>query len=317
MNENLPPATLIRNLGPLDASRRQFARDAERGAQVRIATGAYIESAVLAQLSERHRYLARIRAVAETRRFVPVLSHWSAAAIHGLPLIGPYPAGVHVTIGKIPGGRSRNGVIKHALALGDDDVVERDGLLVTTIERTVVDMAISLPFRDAVVMADKALLEDRFGRVMPLTDKSTLLACWEARRPFRGFARARRVLEFAETRSESPLESVSRVNMYSIGCPRPELQVMQIDDDGDIGESDFAWPAFNAVAEADGEAKYLDAALRKGRTIEQVMIDEKYREDRIRGIPREFVRWRWAVGINPAALRQKLVRLGLPTGVGW
>jgi hypothetical protein len=203
------------------------------------------------------------------------------------------------------------------MKLREEDVVELDGLLVTSVARTVVDMSAALPFMNAVVMADRAVQVDRFGRAKPWTDKEELMTTWSAMTPFRSFSRSRKVLEFTEPRAESPLESVSRVSMWTLGCPRPQLQWMQADSDGEIGETDFGWPAFDAVAEADGDVKYLDPNYRRGRTVEQVMLDEKVREDRIRAIPRVFSRWRWAVGVNPAALRQKLERLGLPMGMRW
>ena len=215
------------------------------------------------------------------------------------------------------GGRSRGGVVKHAAALSDADVIEVSGLLVTSVERTVVDMAAALPFLGAVIVVDRALLVDRFGRAEPMTDRASLARCWASMGSFRGFARAQSAIDFGELRAESPLESVSRVTMRVIGCPKPIVQAPHADADGPIGETDFFWPEFNAVGEADGKSKYLDPSLRGGRTAEEIVIDEKTREDRLRALPRKFARWGWDVGIDPVRLRTRLQRLGLPTGRGW
>jgi hypothetical protein len=71
------------------------------------------------------------------------------------------------------------------------------------------------------------------------------------------------------------------------------------------------------VGEADGDRKYLDESYRSGRTVEQVMIDEKVREDRLRALPLGVSRWRWKTAINPAALRAQLSAAGLPMGIRW
>jgi hypothetical protein len=300
-----------------DSSRRQLARSAHDGALERIERGVYVPRDRWESLNLRERYLARVVGVAETRRNRPVLSHWSAAAMHGLPMLGPWPTQVHITAGPAATGRSRNGVAVHATRVPDDDVVEVGGLLVTSLARTVLDLAGAASFMAAVVFADHVIHTDRFGRTPPLLIREDLEAAWERARPLRAHARTRAVIEFAETRSDTPIESVSRVNMRVIGVPRPALQVSFYDDRGHIGDSDFSWEAFHTVGEADGENKYLDAAARGGLTAEQVLLAEKYREDRIRALPRRFVRWPWKVAINPAALRRKLVAAGLPVGLPW
>ena len=82
-----------------------------------------------------------------------------------------------------------------------------------------------------------------------------------------------------------------------------------------IGETDFAWPEFGAVGEADGDQKYLDAEFRGGDTAEQVFLDEKHREDRLRALPRTVRAGRGKPRcLGPASLG-KTASLGLPVGV--
>src|SRR5690606_10935495 len=107
----------------------QFARAARAGTELRLARGAYLPTAQWQRLNKREQYLARVRAVAETRRSAMVLSHWSAAALHGLPIRGEWPRAVHATVPPTSGGRSRGGVVKHGVRLSDDDIVIVDGLL--------------------------------------------------------------------------------------------------------------------------------------------------------------------------------------------
>jgi hypothetical protein len=102
-----------------------------------------------------------------------------------------------------------------------------------------------------------------------------------------------------------------------IGCPRPLLQTPYYDRAGFIGEADFDWPDYGTVGEADGDIKYLDPGFRNGRTAEQVVLDEKIREDRFRALPRTVSRWRWAIAIRPERLRERLMTAGLPMGRPW
>lgn len=207
MSLPLPEISYVRDIDDFADSRRAHARKAELGTEIRLARGAYLPLAPWLDLDDRHRYLARIRAVSDTRRHAMVISHWSAAAIHGLPIIGPWPAQVHVSIGRVSGGRSRRGVAKHALVVGDEEVVEVDGMLVTSIARTVIDLAISADRRTAVMAADRSLLIDTRGRHPAMSSREELWDSYSARGNFRGKARARTVLEFAVTAAESPLES--------------------------------------------------------------------------------------------------------------
>jgi hypothetical protein len=252
-------------------------------------------------------------AVAATRNGSPVISHWSAAAFYNLPRIGDWPREVHLTVPATAASGSRNGVVKHRQPLDPADIFEYEGLRFTSLSRTLIDIAATSSFRDAVVVADAALNLDRLGRRPPRTTREELEAAWTRAQPLKAHARTKAVLDFAETRSETPIESISRVAMRIIGVPRPALQVAHYDSRGFIGETDFAWPDFDAVGEADGDRKYLDAAFRSGRTVERVLLDEKHREDRLRALPRRVGRWPWSVALSLPLLREKLTALGLPT----
>ncbi|MES2093727.1 MAG: hypothetical protein V4531_07940 [Actinomycetota bacterium] len=307
--------TFVRDLGFGEGNRQQHAAAVALNREVRVSRGTYVPRSDWETLGTRDRYLLLLRAVAATRKNQPILSHWSAAAVHGMPIIGAWPSRVHMTVGVVAGGRSRNGVVKHSAAI--DDYVEVDGLRVTTIARTVLDMAVCCPVLQATAMVDFALHRDRFNRWPPLTSHLELLAEWNRRLPFRGHARALAAIEFGSSRADTPIESASRVSMRQVGFPQPRLQTPFSDADGFIGEPDFEWPDFDLLGEADGDRKYLDRAFRSGRTVEQVLLDEKIREDRLRALPRAVGRWRWSTAVNPGALRTKLVRLGLPTGAEW
>jgi len=306
-----------RDESELGASRRSLSRAASKGLARRIARGAYLPEEVWREATPAERYVARVAAVAVTRRAPAVVSHWSAAAIHGLPRVGDWPKEVHLTVPFAAGSGSKNGIVKHSLPLSEDDVVEIAGLRVTSLTRTLLDIAAIGTFQQAVVAADAALYVDRFGRRSPMTTREELEAAWSRAQPMKANARTRAVLAFAETRAQTPIESVSRVTMRTIGVPRPLLQVAHYDERGFIGETDFAWPEYGVVGEADGDRKYLDPEFRGGRSAERVFLDEKTREDRLRALPRRCARWPWQTAMSQALLRRKLVGVGLPTGVPW
>jgi hypothetical protein len=145
-------------------------------------------------------------------------------------------------------------------------VIKRYGLPVTSVARTVADLARTSPFMDGVVVADSAL---HAGKTTDAELAGVLAAC----RSWPGIDRARRVVAFSDHRSESVLESCARVTFDERGLPPPELQV-DIGDDGFIGRVDFCWLEHLTIAEADGMLKYANPA----RAAAQLQRDQLLRE---------------------------------------
>lgn len=87
-------------------------------------------------------------------------------------MLNGWPNEVHLLTERAIGGRSDPGIRRPALGLNSYDVATIDGLLVTTIERTVVDLAETLDRKSAVAVVDRALYEDRFSRTPTLTSKA-------------------------------------------------------------------------------------------------------------------------------------------------
>jgi hypothetical protein len=233
--------------------------------------------------------------------------------VWGLPLLVPWPDEVHFLTERASGGRSDPGIRKHALGFDAQDVEMRDGVLVTTVARTVIDLATVVDLRSAVAAADRALAIDRTGRTQPLTDKATLLATWERMLPFRGSVRARTVIEFATPLSGSPDESGSRVTIALAGFVEPVLQ-HPFEVDGRTVFTDFFWLHLRGVGESDGRVKYFDPVMLNGRTAAEVVYEEKLREDAIRRQVNGFVRWDHATGMNVPRLTARLAVLGLIPG---
>lgn len=248
--------------------------------------GAYLQSGDerLREPAKRHTLLVH----STLPRLAPgaVVSHVSAAVLHGLP-VWQVPMGrVHVTRDARAGGRVTRWVHVHVVPFAPGDVVEVGGVAVTSVTRTVMDLARSVPFEAAVVIADAALGSR-------LVSPEDLLAGYDRVSRLRGGPAARRVLEFADDRSESVGESRSRVALWRSGLPAPVPQWEVRSADGSfVGRVDFGWPELRTVGEFDGRVKY-GRLLRPGREAGDAVFDEKLREDALRGELLSVVRWTW------------------------
>jgi Protein of unknown function (DUF559) len=193
-------------------------------------------------------------------------SHRTAATIHGLDLLTG-PANVSVT--RPPGRGSRSakpGTHLYVARLPPAHVGQVFGLPITSVARTVLDLARTTPFWDGLVAADSALHRR-------LTSKDELRAVLAENPQARGSRRAADVVEFADGLSESPLESIARAVFRDCGLPQPALQVT-IGGDQFIGRVDFLWDKYATIAEVDGAMKYADPS----RARAQLRRDKKLRE---------------------------------------
>ena len=283
-------------------------RRARSGELLRIAHGRYVDARTWEGLRAEQRHHLLVRSLVDRIRPAFVVSHLSAAAVLGVPYLHTWPERVHLIR---PGqdARTTNATfIVHA----DLDPTMRaswrfplDSLVVTGFDRTAVDLALTLPFLDAVVALD---------RLMLLGADREQVAAGIARRGRRGRRRASRAVEFADGAADSAAESVVRVRLDQYGAPTPVLQRRF----SEPGEPDIVvdlWLPDQGVAiEFDGEVKYRDARLRGGRSAEDVVIAEKHREDRLRGFRevRGVIRYRWKDLWNEPAFRAKLRRAGVP-----
>lgn len=258
---------------------------AERaGDLVRLRRGAYGVTQGLDPVA-RHRLL--IQAVREVLRSDAVLSHCSAAVWHGLDV--PWAVvddRVHITRGP-SGGSLRGRLATHIGPVPTGQWTVVDGLRVTSVLRTAVDIARTAPFREAVALVDH-VLRHHGGEAA----RSQLLSLCEQLKGRKGILRARDVIRFANPLAESGGESVSRVVMAAMGIPEPVLQFVVFDACGrPVGRTDFGWPDLGTVGEFDGLVKYRGLADERGERPDEVVIREKVREDDLRAQGWEVVRW--------------------------
>jgi len=274
----------------------RHARDS--GRLVRIAAGAYVSDEHFAALDAPALHRARIAAALQSRPPGVVVSHTSAALLHGMDL-GDLPLErVHLTRNHASGGGRTTGVHVHATPLDASDVVTLGGLAVTSPARTVVDTARISTFDQAVVIGDSAL-HRRLVSLDEILDEVGRAG------PRKGIATARRAASFLDGRSESPGESLSRIRIRQHDLPSPELQHVLHDGTGVfLGRVDFFWREFGVVGEFDGMGKYgVD-----GGQAAVAVHREKLREDAIRDAGYEVVRWTWRDLFDFAAVKARFDR---------
>lgn len=197
--------------------------------------------------------------LAAVQRSLPaaaVFSGRTAAWLHGLDLSPCDP--IEVTVPPACGISARAGVSVRRVALPEGDVVDRRGLRATSALLTVAEIGRRLPLVEAVVIADMALRQH-------LVDLAELTAYAAARPRRRGIGHLRRVIELAEPRAESPMETRLRLLLVLAGLPRPEAQVPLHDDSGRfLGRPDLYYPAHRLGLEYDGST-HRDSLIQDNR----------------------------------------------------
>ncbi|MGV9712836.1 hypothetical protein ACWDTI_19490 [Gordonia sp. NPDC003424] len=294
--------------GVTDEALRADVRDRRK---IRVWRGAYLASdtSVPGVVASRYRQeLERHHAmvVAASRNGGPgrIVSHTSAAVLHGIPMLRPDLSIVHFTAATT-GKRSAHG-ITHQATLKDSEILFLDGLPATSPARTVCDAARLGSVEQAVCVLDSGL---HLGVTRDEIDE-------QARRLRRhhGAPTLRAALALADGRAESVGETVSRLVLADNPLiPEPELQVpIWIDlDGGKHVYGDFGWRdesgTLRLIGEFDGRVKYHRSNPFSDQLPEDVVFAEKLREDAIRATGPNVVRWIWADSMRPRILHAKVL----------
>jgi hypothetical protein len=202
----------------------------------------------------------------------------------------PTPFGdddVWVTGAPKEGTHYRAGIKVLAAPVPAEHVASYDGIRVTTIPRTVADCLRHLDLPDAIAVGDAAVRRD-------LTLRRDIDKVLDACAGWPYVERGRELVALLDGRRETALESASFVEMYRTGIPLPEPQVRIFDGGRVIARGDFWWKEYAVLGEADGLVKYgvgTDDDLAESR---RVLVKEKRREDRLRGLGIHVVRWGFA-----------------------
>jgi hypothetical protein len=168
----------------------------------------------------------------------------SAALLHGFGVLDS--SVVHVAGGPRKTARTWPGLQLHGYKLASADVMHIGEMVVTTPDRTVVDLARSVERIDALPVIDAAL-----GLGVCTTE--TLAAQLDRQRGSRGIVRARHLIQWGNGAAESPMESRARLRVLDSRLPPPQVQWWVLDAAGHGKyRLDLAWPDVKVALEYDG-----------------------------------------------------------------
>jgi hypothetical protein len=254
-----------------------------RGEWHTVRRGVYCQRALWTSYDDRGRQRLRVLAVFLTAKKPIVASHASAALLHGLDLLSAGEL-VHMTRTGVLGGRTEHGVDYHPARIDPRDIETILGHDCTSLARTAVDVAREDGYLPGLVVADQVL-----RRGVPRLELQRVLTGME-NWPY--VTRARAVVDEADGGAGSVAESIARPIITELGFGRPQLQ-FKVADATRTAYCDFrvSWHTF----EIDGKVKYAAGGpYARGRSPEQVLWDEKQREDFVRSWEYGVSRFGWA-----------------------
>jgi predicted transcriptional regulator of viral defense system len=241
------------------------------GAWVTVRRGIYLHSDAWDDLAEDGRWWLRDRAADLSMARAHVLSHDSAARGLGLKLLAPTVLLSHITRPGVGGSRTDHGVKHHLAKVPPISLSAVDGVRVTGLARTALDIAREHGFAAGVVTMDSAR---RAGATLTgLRGELKLMRS----RP--GVNRARAAVDFSDQGAESPGESLARILISELGIGAPETQFPVRLADGRVVWGDLRVGCH--VFEFDGRIKYQRASEGGLATKDpgDVVWEEKKRQD--------------------------------------
>lgn len=267
------------------------------GVLVRLRYGCYVRGREWEHQPPRWRELQLIHAHALATRTTSAggfrYSHTSAARLHRLHLWN-VDTKVHLTQAVHPSkdchGRD---VVCHTGNVAAAEQALADGLRTTSLERTVVDCCLILAYRQSLVLMDHAL---RLGADRGVMDG---MAARLAGR--RGVKNLRRVLAAADSRSESPGETLTRDLLVRLKLPMPDPQV-DVRTTAGLYRLDFAWRERKVALEFDGRTKYFDY-----QSTDEVLFKERQRENALIAAGWTFIRITWKDLFDEAAFKERIL----------
>jgi hypothetical protein len=249
-------------------------REIASGRWIRVRRGAYVLVEIYAQLTLTQRYDLFCRAAVRQAWTPVILSHTSSLAQWDCPLWDANLTEVHLTR---PDGNTQRRyaqVRSHRGALIEGDVVEHNGLLVTSPVRAALEYTTLADVEHSLVEVDD-LLHRKLVELAELRARYAAMSQWP------GTLITDLVLRLADGRSESVGETRARYLVWSQGLPAPEVNYPIYDEWGrEVARVDLAWPELGLFLEFDGKVKY-EQLLKPGEKASDVVVREKQREDMI------------------------------------
>ncbi|MCV6966300.1 hypothetical protein BST27_19225 [Mycobacterium intermedium] len=177
-----------------------------------------------------------------------VVAGLTASAMHGAQWVeSSAPLEIlHTNRNPLPG------IKVHSDRIEDDEIIWLDGIPVTTLARTTLDLGCWYPTDDAVARIDALLA----ATDLKPADVVALAQRYPGRR---GIRNAGIAIDLADGGSQSPKETWLRLLLIRAGFPRPKTQIPVCNDFGEpFAYLDMGWEDLKVSAEYDGEHHRTD-----------------------------------------------------------
>ncbi|NUT17681.1 MAG: type IV toxin-antitoxin system AbiEi family antitoxin domain-containing protein [Hamadaea sp.] len=244
----------------------------------RLARGVYLLDADLQPEPFQSRVLARAAQLGAGSQAAVVLH--DAAELHGIKGLRDTDR-IHLSLpgnAAVPRRMCHRQVVPHQFVLRPVDLTMVDGMLTTTVVRTVADLLLYVDRMSAVSALDSALFQSLLAPDdLPLVEGLI--------RGRRNAAISRTWIGLADWRSESPLETRGRLVCVDAGLPPDELQATICRPDGSIAaRADMLWQRSRLIAEADG-AEFHDRP--------EALYRDRERQNELAALGYTVVRFTW------------------------
>jgi hypothetical protein len=265
---------------------KQISTLLRRGEWVAVRRGVYATRTHWESLDQ---YVGRPRlevwAATLTTRTPHMISHDSAAYLHGLPILEATPRLVHVTRIGVLGGRTRHGIKHHKAPVRTEQIVFVDDHPVLDVARTVADIGRDHGLRHAIVAADSAL---RAGET-----RRSLRAAVDDMTNWPYVTVPRLAAEWADARCENPGEDLTMLMLKQLGVGLVHPQ-FGLQENGRVAWVDFR--VGRHLVEFDGRHKYqrIDAGGYADTSPDEIIWREKKRQDWLCGFKLGMSRVVWA-----------------------
>lgn len=296
----LTPVHLRRELvadGYTDRALARLVRDKELH---KVRRGAYVAEVAWGALDDVGRHGLLARAVLKSAKSDVVLSHLSTLPDWGAPMWGLDLSVVHVTRPDRKTGRREAGVQQHRGRIVDGDVIRRNGVRVTSPERTMIELT-TVAGLEPCLVAWNHFLQKKLTTIEKVNSRYRALATGPAdsMEHWPDTLTTELLLRLADPRIETVGESRTQCLLWKQRLPKPVPQYEVRDADGNLlGRVDFAWPEHKVFLEFDGMVKY-EKFLREGETASDAVVREKLREQRICEMGWRCIRITWADLAHP------------------
>ncbi len=185
------------------------------------------------------------------------ISHLTAAILLGLWLPSWFRdcRELHLSKPKALPPVRRKGVVGHTVLAFDEEVMDWDGMRISTPARTWLDLARMLPLEDLVAVGDQLLRPPHPGledRTEPWATLPQLRAMLFRHPKLQGIVKARLAAELIRPGADSAPETFLRLALTAAGLPEPELQVRIVPGDPYSPAADLGYRTQRIAIQYDG-----------------------------------------------------------------